>query len=92
MISVVLYFLLATMTGMIQTGVRCLWVTLYRIKKRSTKLQALLFSSLVLTFGLFAINYSMTSIVTPGYAHFGSQVYVSRMLKSVEININQNLV
>ncbi|KAI8330956.1 hypothetical protein EDC96DRAFT_579812 [Choanephora cucurbitarum] len=75
MISMVLYFLLATMTGMIQTGVRCLWVTLYRIKKRSTKPQALLFSSLVLTFGLFAINYSMTSIVTPGYAHFGSQVY-----------------
>ncbi|KAI8359987.1 hypothetical protein BD560DRAFT_405118 [Blakeslea trispora] len=75
MMVIFLYCFLATMTGMIQTGVRCLWVTLYRIKKRSTKPQALLFSSLVLTFGLFAINYSMTSIVTPGYAHFGSQVY-----------------
>ncbi|KAI8078166.1 uncharacterized protein B0P05DRAFT_542805 [Gilbertella persicaria] len=75
MICIVVYFFLATMTGMIQMGVRFLWVTLYRIKKRSTKPQALLFSSLVLTFGLFAVNYSMTSVVAPGYAHFGSQVY-----------------
>lgn len=77
MVGIVIYFFLATMTGIIQIGVRFLWVTLYRIKKRSTAPQGLLFSCILLTFGLLAFNYTITSVVTPGYAHFGSQVYVS---------------
>lgn len=64
------------MTGIIQIGVRFLWVTLYRIKRGSTAPQGLLFSAILLTFGLLALNYSITSVVAPGYAHFGSQVYV----------------
>lgn len=65
------------MTGIIQIGVRFLWVTLYRIKRNSTAPQGLLFSSMLLIFGLLAVNYTITSVVAPGYAHFGSQVYVS---------------
>ncbi|KAI8088321.1 putative lysosomal cobalamin transporter [Thamnidium elegans] len=75
MVGIVIYFLLATMMGIIQIGVRFLWVTLYRIKKGSTAPQGLLFSAILLTFGLLALNYSITSVVAPGYAHYGSQVY-----------------
>jgi LMBR1 domain-containing protein 1 len=75
MVAIIIYFFLATMTGIIQIGVRFLWVTLYRIKRGSTAPQGLLFSAILLTFGLLALNYSITSVVAPGYAHFGSQVY-----------------
>lgn len=77
MMSLVLYFFLATMMGIIQIGVGFLWLTLYRIKKFSTAPQGLLICSILLSFGLLAFNYSITSVVAPGYAHFGSQVYVS---------------
>lgn len=75
MLGIIIYFFLATMTGIIQIGVRFLWVTLYRIKRNSTAPQGLLFSSMLLIFGLLAVNYTITSVVAPGYAHFGSQVY-----------------
>ncbi|KAI9254738.1 hypothetical protein EDC94DRAFT_618290 [Helicostylum pulchrum] len=75
MVGIVIYFLLATMMGIIQIGVRFLWVTLYRIRKGSTAPQGLLFSAILLTFGLLALTYSITSVVAPGYAHYGSQVY-----------------
>lgn len=77
MVGIVIYFLLATMTGIVNIGVRFLWVTLYRIKRASTAPQGLLFSSILLSFGLLAFNYSIISVVAPGYAHYGSQVYVS---------------
>lgn len=76
LVGIAIYFLLATMMGIIQIGVRFLWVTLYRIRKGSTAPQGLLFSAVLLTFGLLALNYSITSVVAPGYAHYGSQVYV----------------
>ncbi|CEP13189.1 hypothetical protein [Parasitella parasitica] len=75
MVAIIIYFFFATMAGVIQIGVRFLWVTLYRIKKGSTAPQGLLFSATLLTLGLLAVNYSITSVVAPGYAHFGSQVY-----------------
>jgi LMBR1 domain-containing protein 1 len=77
MLGIVIYFFLATMMGILQVGVRFLWVTLYRIKRSSTAPQGLLFSAILLSFGLLALNYTFTSVVAPGYAHFGSQVYVS---------------
>lgn len=76
MLCIFVYFFLATMQGIINIGVRFLWVTLYRIKKASTAPQGLLFTAMLLTFGLLALNYSVTSVIAPGYAHFGSQVYV----------------
>ncbi|KAI8987467.1 hypothetical protein BDF20DRAFT_815597 [Mycotypha africana] len=75
MVAIILYFFLSTMMGIIQIGVKFLWVTLYRIKRRSTAPQGLLISAILLTFGLLALNYSVTSVVAPGYAHYGSQVF-----------------
>ncbi|KAI7900291.1 LMBR1-like membrane protein-domain-containing protein [Cokeromyces recurvatus] len=78
MVSLILYFFLTTMLGIIQIGIRFLWITLYRIKRGSTAPQALLFSTVLLTLSLLALNYTMTTTVAPGYAHFGSQVYCNQ--------------
>lgn len=77
MVLLIVYFFLATMSGVITIGVRFLWVSLFRIRKAATMPQGLLFSTILLTLGLLALNYSLTAVVAPGYAHFGSQVYVS---------------
>jgi LMBR1 domain-containing protein 1 len=76
MVSLIIYFFLATITGIIHIGIRVLWLNLYRIKKGSTAPQGLLFSAILLTLSLLALNYTMTTTVAPSYAHFGSQVYV----------------
>ncbi|KAI8329257.1 hypothetical protein EDC96DRAFT_529615 [Choanephora cucurbitarum] len=75
MVGLILYFFLATMTGIIEIGIRFLWIVLYRIRKGSTAPQGLLVSAVLLTLSLLALNYTMTTTVAPGYAHFGSQVY-----------------
>ncbi|KAI9476205.1 MAG: hypothetical protein EXX96DRAFT_576195 [Benjaminiella poitrasii] len=75
MVGLIFYFFLATMSGVIQIGIRFLWMTLYRIRRSSTAPQALLFTAVLLTLGLLGLNYTMTTTVAPGYAHFGSQVY-----------------
>lgn len=78
MIALILYFFMATMTGIITMGVRFLWVQLYRIQKRATAPQGLMCCTILLTLSLLALNYTLTAVVAPGYSHFGSQVYVSR--------------
>ncbi|CDS05322.1 hypothetical protein LRAMOSA07851 [Lichtheimia ramosa] len=75
MVLVVVYFFMATMSGIITIGVRFLWVALFRIRKGATMPQGLLFASVLLMLALLALNYSLTAVVAPGYAHFGSQVY-----------------
>lgn len=57
-------------------GVRLLWISLFKIRKGATMPQALLILTILMTLGLLAMNYSLTAVVAPGYAHFGSQVYV----------------
>ncbi|KAI9258776.1 hypothetical protein BDA99DRAFT_514103 [Phascolomyces articulosus] len=75
MVLLIVYFFLATMSGIITLGVRFLWVALFRIRKGATMPQGLLFTTILLTLSLLALNYSLTAVVAPGYAHFGSQVY-----------------
>lgn len=66
------------MSGIVHVGIRFLWINLYSIKKGATAPQALLVSAVLLTLSLLALNYTMTTTVAPGYAHFGSQVYVKK--------------
>ncbi|ORY92301.1 LMBR1-like membrane protein-domain-containing protein [Syncephalastrum racemosum] len=75
MVLLIIYYFLATMSGLITIGVRFLWVSLYRVRKAATMPQGLLFITVLLTLSLLALNYSLTNVVAPGYAHFGSQVY-----------------
>lgn len=64
------------MSGVITMGVRLLWISLFKIRKGATMPQGLLILTILMTLGLLAMNYSLTAVVAPGYAHFGSQVYV----------------
>jgi LMBR1 domain-containing protein 1 len=82
MVGLILYFFLATMSGIIAIGIRFLWMTLFKITKSATAPQGLLVTALLLTLSLLALNYTMTTTVAPGYAHFGSQVYVSLFLNA----------
>ncbi|KAG0950790.1 hypothetical protein G6F57_000689 [Rhizopus arrhizus] len=75
MVGIILQFFLATAIGISRIGIKFLWVTLYRIKKKSTSPQGLLMITSLLTFALFSFTYSITSSLAPGYTHFGSQVY-----------------
>ncbi|KAI9360639.1 hypothetical protein BD770DRAFT_341643 [Pilaira anomala] len=80
MVGLILYFFLATMSGVIYIGIRFLWITLFNIRKGATAPQGLLVTALLLTLSLLALNYTMTTTVAPGYAHFGSQVYCNQTL------------
>lgn len=71
---------MATVSGLIQIGIRILWITLFKIRKHGTAPQGLLVTAILLTLSLLALNYTVTTTVAPGYAHFGSQVYVSDVL------------
>ncbi|GAA5802075.1 hypothetical protein HPULCUR_007535 [Helicostylum pulchrum] len=73
MVGLILYFFLATMSGVIYIGIRFLWITLFKIRKGATAPQGLLVTALLLTLSLLALNYTMTTTIAPGYAHFGSQ-------------------
>jgi LMBR1 domain-containing protein 1 len=75
MVGIIIQFFLATAIGISRIGIKFLWVTLYRIKKKSTSPQGLLMITSLLTFALFSFTYSITSSLAPGYTHFGSQVY-----------------
>ncbi|RUS20558.1 hypothetical protein BC938DRAFT_475543 [Jimgerdemannia flammicorona] len=74
---VIIYFFFGTITGIIRLGVRFMWVTLFKIRAGATPPQGLLFATILLMLSLLALNFSITTVVAPGYAHFGSQVYVS---------------
>ncbi|KAF7726822.1 hypothetical protein EC973_008423 [Apophysomyces ossiformis] len=71
----IIYVYLATMAGLQWIGIRFLWATLYRLRRGATEPRGLLFSAMILTLGLLALNYSMISVIAPGYSHFGNQVY-----------------
>lgn len=68
---------MATVSGLIHIGIRFLWITLFKIRKHGTSPQGLLVTAILLTLSLLGLNYTVTTTVAPGYAHFGSQVYVS---------------
>ncbi|KAI8093137.1 uncharacterized protein BX664DRAFT_329013 [Halteromyces radiatus] len=75
MIILILYYFMATLSGLVTMGIRFLWMNLYHIRKNGTAPQGLLVTAVLLTLSLLALNYTVTTTVAPGYAHFGSQVY-----------------
>jgi LMBR1 domain-containing protein 1 len=73
----IFYFFFSTLVGLISTGIRFLWVKLYTIKRKSTPVQALVLATIILMLSLVALNYTVTDVLTPQYARFGNQKYVS---------------
>ncbi|RKP10442.1 hypothetical protein THASP1DRAFT_4201, partial [Thamnocephalis sphaerospora] len=79
-VAITLYFFAATAAGLVQSGIRFLWVHLYQIKAHRTAPQGLLLASIILMLSLLALNYTMTTVVAPQYAHFGSQLYCNHTI------------
>ncbi|CAO3596359.1 unnamed protein product [Absidia cylindrospora] len=75
MVLLILYYFMATISGLVNIGVRVLWMNLYCMRRSGTTPQGLLVTAMLLTLSLLALNYTLTTTVAPGYAHFGSQVY-----------------
>jgi len=72
--GIILYTFFATLAGIINIGIRFLWVHLYTIKRKATAPQGLLFTAILLMFAILSLNMEITTIA-PQYANFGSQVY-----------------
>ena len=71
----VLFFFSSSVVGIASIGIRFLWVRIFSIRKGHTSPQALLMATVMLTFMVLAINYSVAIMVAPEYAMFGPQKY-----------------
>ncbi|RIA80145.1 putative lysosomal cobalamin transporter [Glomus cerebriforme] len=80
MVLLILYFFSSTVYGVISIGIRFLWVHLYKFRKNSTPPQGLLFGSILFMLSLLALNYTLTMVVVPQYAQFGSQKYCNHTI------------
>jgi len=71
---IIFYIFFCTLSGIVQIGVRFLWVNLYKVRKGSTPPQGLLMASIILMFGILSLNMELTTLA-PQYANWGSQTY-----------------
>ncbi|RIB14610.1 hypothetical protein C2G38_1972971, partial [Gigaspora rosea] len=83
MVLLILYFFLSTVAGVVFVGIRFLWMTLYKIRKNATPPQGLLLACLLLILSLLALNYTISMVVAPQYAQFGSQKYCNHTVDNV---------
>jgi LMBR1 domain-containing protein 1 len=79
-ILLVLDLFVSTVFGISFVGIRFLWVTFFRVRKGRTRPQGLLFTTVILTLSVLAINYALPMIIAPQYGHFGGQVYCTKMV------------
>jgi len=73
---IIFYIFFTTLSGIIQIGVRFLWVNLYKIRRGSTPPQGLLLASVILMFSVLSLNMELTTLA-PRYANWGSQTYIN---------------
>lgn len=55
-------------------------VDLYKIRRNGTVPQGLLMGTIFLMLAVIALNYSLTMVVTPQYAHYGNQRYCNHTI------------
>ncbi|KAJ2893794.1 uncharacterized protein MKZ38_008235 [Zalerion maritima] len=77
MVLLVLFFFSASISGIASVGIRFLWVRIFQIKRGRTAPQALLLATVMLALVIFAINYTISMMVAPQYATYGTQVFCS---------------
>lgn len=74
----VLLLFIASVVGTAFVGIRFLWVTLFKIQSGHTKPQGMLLATVMLTLTVLAINYAITMIIAPQYAHYGGQKFCNK--------------
>jgi len=73
--GIVLFFVISSVFGVKQIGIKFVWLSLYKIKAHGTKPQALALMSLTLTLILLSLNIVLFTIA-PDYTMYGSQHFV----------------
>lgn len=74
----VLLFFAGSVVGIATVGIRFLWINIFQVRKGHTSPQALLLMTAMLMLAILALNYTMSVIVAPQYATFGSQKFCDR--------------
>ena len=83
--GIVLFFVISSIYGVKQIGIRFVWLSLYKIKAHATKPQALALMSLTLILILLALSRVLFTIA-PDYTIYGSQRFV---LNITETNVTK---
>ena len=73
-LGLVIFFVMTSISGVNQIGIRFMWLPLYKIKPHATKPQALTLMSLILILILVALNVILYALA-PDYTTYGSQKY-----------------
>ncbi|KAG0635001.1 hypothetical protein HOY80DRAFT_983828 [Tuber brumale] len=76
----VLDLFIASVVGTAFVGIRFLWVSIFQIRPGHTKPQGLLMATVILTLTVLAVNYSITMIIAPQYAHYGGQKFCNKTI------------
>jgi len=70
----VLYMFFATLSGIVNIGIRFLWVNLFTVRRSATPPQGILLTTVILMLSVVTLNTEIMTLA-PRYSQFGSQVY-----------------
>ncbi|XP_075252856.1 putative lysosomal cobalamin transporter [Convolutriloba macropyga] len=73
-VCLLFYIVICVVAGIVKVGIRICCVSLYKIRARKTKPEALLFLVYILIFAIMAVNVLFFSIA-PGYYSYGTQTW-----------------
>ena len=80
MALLVIFLFTVSVSGIASVGIRFLWVRIFQIKRGRTAPQALLIATVMLALVILAINYTVSMMVAPQYATYGTQVFCTAKL------------
>lgn len=71
----VLFLFSSSVYGIASVGIRFLWIRILQVRKGHTFPQALLMATVMLALITLALNYSISMVMAPQYATYGSQTF-----------------
>jgi len=70
----VIYVFFATLSGVLNIGIRFLWIKLFALRRGASPPQGLLLTAVILMLAILALNIEITTLA-PQYTTFGTQTY-----------------
>jgi len=74
--SLIIYIFFTSLAGIVEIGIRFLWVHLYKIRARATMPQGILATVIILMLSVVALNMQIVLNLAPQYSSFGTQTYI----------------
>jgi len=72
--GIIIYIFFATLSGIVNIGIRFLWVYMYKIRAHSSPPQGVLLTVVLLMFCILVLNMEITTLA-PQYATWGAQTW-----------------